>query len=52
MEKVIVESKSVPRSLKHKQVGRDEATRFEKIHTEVFDSSIDISWFLVMPCLP
>lgn len=43
MEKVLIESESSMRSLKHKQVGRDETTRFEKIHTEIFDTSTEAS---------
>ncbi len=43
MEKVLVEKGSAIRSLKHKQVGRDETTRFERIHTQIFDTSSEAS---------
>ncbi len=43
MEKILVDPESSIRSLQHKPVGRDESTRFERIHTEIFDSSAEAS---------
>ena len=43
MEKIIVEKGSEIRSIKHQPVGRDESTRFERIHTEIFETSAEAS---------
>ena len=43
MEKLVIERTTKPRSLRHKVLGRDETARFERIHTEVFDTSAEAS---------
>ena len=43
MEKTLVDRGSRGEVLKHKPVGRDESTRFEKIHTEIFQTSAEAS---------
>ncbi|MGI9541617.1 MAG: 6-phosphogluconolactonase, partial [Cyclobacteriaceae bacterium] len=43
MEKLVIERTTKPRSLKHKTLGQDETARFERIHTEVFDTSAEAS---------
>ena len=43
MEKVLVDKEPTIRSLEHKKVGLDQSTRFERIHTEIFDTSAEAS---------
>ncbi|GJM28041.1 MAG: glucosamine-6-phosphate deaminase [Cyclobacteriaceae bacterium] len=43
MEKVLMDKATSIRNIKYKEVGRDESTRFERIHTEIFESSSDAS---------
>ncbi len=43
MEKILVNKDNPVRSLEHKEIGSEESTRFEKIHTEIFDTSTEAS---------
>ena len=43
MEKILLDSDRAINRLTHKECGLDESTRFEKIHTEIFETSSDAS---------
>ena len=43
MEKALVDKDKSIRNLKHKDCGTDELTRFEKIHTEIFETATEAS---------
>lgn len=43
MEKILVNKDTPVRSIEHQESGREESTRFEKIHTEIFDTSTEAS---------
>jgi glucosamine-6-phosphate deaminase len=43
MEKILVNKDKQVRSIEHRECGFDETTRFEKIHTEIFDTSSEAS---------
>ncbi len=43
MEKIVITENQPTRSLEHRECGLDQLTRFEKIHTEIFEGSREAS---------